>query len=158
VHSEVYLNKDVVSIAPFFTPACPDCSQNITNISPGRLADPICPYVRTPMYSLHLSYMVFAVLTSPWPFHWAIYTIGTGCFPDRTFSRHMFSELIRERLALYNYMSHCDFHYTRLELNSLKCDISSLCRLFVRSVLIYCSSEVCCFWLAKSSKFELINS
>ena len=32
VHSEVYLNKYVVSIAPFCTSACPDCSQNITNI------------------------------------------------------------------------------------------------------------------------------
>ena len=30
VHSEVYLNKYVVSIAPFSTPACPDCSQSIT--------------------------------------------------------------------------------------------------------------------------------
>jgi len=30
VHSEVYLNKYVVSITPFSTPACPDCSQNIT--------------------------------------------------------------------------------------------------------------------------------
>jgi len=33
VHSEVgplYLNKYVVSIAPFSTPDCPDCSQNIT--------------------------------------------------------------------------------------------------------------------------------
>ena len=30
VHSEVYLNKYVVSIAPFSTPACPDCCQNIT--------------------------------------------------------------------------------------------------------------------------------
>jgi len=30
VHSEVYLNKYVVSIAPFYTPACPDCSQNVT--------------------------------------------------------------------------------------------------------------------------------
>jgi len=30
VHSEVYLNKYVVSMAPFSTPACPDCSQNIT--------------------------------------------------------------------------------------------------------------------------------
>jgi len=30
VHPEVYLNKYVVSIAPFSTPACPDCSQNIT--------------------------------------------------------------------------------------------------------------------------------
>ena len=29
VHSEVNLNKRVVSIAPFSTPACPDCSQNI---------------------------------------------------------------------------------------------------------------------------------
>jgi len=29
-HYEVYLNKYVVSIAPFSTPACPDCSQNIT--------------------------------------------------------------------------------------------------------------------------------
>ena len=31
VHSEVYLNKYVVSIAPFSKPACPDCSQNIQN-------------------------------------------------------------------------------------------------------------------------------
>jgi len=30
VHSEVYLNKYVVSIAPFSTPACPDCSQDTT--------------------------------------------------------------------------------------------------------------------------------
>jgi len=29
VHFEVYLNKYVVSIAPFSTSACPDCSQNI---------------------------------------------------------------------------------------------------------------------------------
>ena len=29
VHSEVCLNKYVVSIAPFSTPACPDCSQYI---------------------------------------------------------------------------------------------------------------------------------
>ena len=29
VHFEVYLNKYVVSIAPFFTYACPDCSQSI---------------------------------------------------------------------------------------------------------------------------------
>jgi len=29
VHSEVYLNKYVISIAPFSTPACPDCSRNI---------------------------------------------------------------------------------------------------------------------------------
>ena len=32
VHSEVYLNKYLVSIAPFSTPACPDCSQKY-NIS-----------------------------------------------------------------------------------------------------------------------------
>jgi len=30
VHSEVYLDKYVVSIAPFSTPACPGYSQNIT--------------------------------------------------------------------------------------------------------------------------------
>jgi len=30
VHSEVHLNKYVLSIAPFSTPAYPDCSQNIT--------------------------------------------------------------------------------------------------------------------------------
>ena len=30
LHSEVYLNNYVVSIAPFSTSACPDCSQNIT--------------------------------------------------------------------------------------------------------------------------------
>ena len=28
VHSEVYLSKCVVSIAPFSTTACPHCSQN----------------------------------------------------------------------------------------------------------------------------------
>jgi len=28
VQSEVYLNKYVASIAPFSTPACPDCSQH----------------------------------------------------------------------------------------------------------------------------------
>ena len=28
VHSGVYLNKYVVSIAPFSTTVCPDCSQN----------------------------------------------------------------------------------------------------------------------------------
>ena len=53
----------MVSIAPFSTPACPDCSQNIqktavfcmfslfniSSIFPGGSADPICPYVRTPM-------------------------------------------------------------------------------------------------------------
>ena len=30
VHSEVYLNKYLASIAPFSTSARPDCSQNIT--------------------------------------------------------------------------------------------------------------------------------
>ena len=30
VHSGVYQNKYVVSVEPFSTPACPDCSQNIT--------------------------------------------------------------------------------------------------------------------------------
>jgi len=66
VHSEVCLNKYVVSIAPFSTPACPSCSQNTTNIENcsvlhvlafsfssifpgGGSADPICPYVRRPM-------------------------------------------------------------------------------------------------------------
>ena len=63
VHSEVYMNKYVVSIAPFSTPACPDSSQNIQKIAlfcmfslfnfssifPGVSADPICPYVRTAM-------------------------------------------------------------------------------------------------------------
>jgi len=28
VHSEVYLNKNVVSIAPFFTPDCPQNTEN----------------------------------------------------------------------------------------------------------------------------------
>jgi len=63
VHSAVYLNKYVVSIAPFSTPVCPDCSQNIqktalfcmislfnfSSIFSGGSADPICPYVWTPM-------------------------------------------------------------------------------------------------------------
>ena len=30
VHSEVYLNKYAVIIVQFYTPACHDCSQNIT--------------------------------------------------------------------------------------------------------------------------------
>jgi len=33
VHFEVYLNKYAVSIAPFSTPACPDCSRNIQKIA-----------------------------------------------------------------------------------------------------------------------------
>jgi len=66
VHFEVYLNKYVVRIAPFSTPACPDCSQkynlNVENCSLLHVfafyffihfcrgsADPICPYVRTPI-------------------------------------------------------------------------------------------------------------
>jgi len=66
VHSEVYLNKYVVSIASFSTCAYPDCSKYNTKyrkllflhvlafyfFNPffyGGLADPFCPYVRTPM-------------------------------------------------------------------------------------------------------------
>jgi len=62
VHSGVYLNKYVVSIAPFSTSACPDCSQSIQKTAlfscfrflfiihfSGGSADPICPYVRAPM-------------------------------------------------------------------------------------------------------------
>jgi len=68
VHSEVYLNKYVVSIAPFSTPACPDCSQNIQKTAAfcmfslfnfssiffqeGGSADPIRPDVRTLMLSV----------------------------------------------------------------------------------------------------------
>ena len=73
VHSEVYLKKCVVSMAPFSAPAYPDCSQNITytrktalfcmfslfnfsSIFPGGSADPICPYVRTPMLLYNFCY------------------------------------------------------------------------------------------------------
>jgi len=56
VRSEVYLNKYVVSIAPFSTPACPDCSLFVCfrflifyPFFQGGSADPICPYVWTPM-------------------------------------------------------------------------------------------------------------
>jgi len=65
VHSEVYLNKYAVSIALFSTHACPDYSQNIYHTHrkllffacfrclifyiSGESADPVCPYVRTPM-------------------------------------------------------------------------------------------------------------
>ena len=63
VPSEVYLNKYVVSIAPFSTLACPDCSQNIQKTAvlhvfaflifhsffQGGSSDRICLYVRTPM-------------------------------------------------------------------------------------------------------------
>ena len=69
VHSEVglYLNKYVVSIAPFSTPACPSkydiniiktallCMFSLLTFHPfsqGRSADPICPYVRTPGASM----------------------------------------------------------------------------------------------------------
>jgi len=69
VHSEVYLNKYVASIAPFSTPACRDCSQNIqktdlfcvfslfnfSSIFPRGSADLICLYVRTPMPSVAFS-------------------------------------------------------------------------------------------------------
>ena len=67
VHSEVYLNKYVVSIAPFSTPVCPDYSQKIQKTAlfecfrflifhpffqrRGGSADPICPYVWTPMHT-----------------------------------------------------------------------------------------------------------
>jgi len=65
VHSEVYLNKYAVSIAPFSTPACPDCSQNCSFLHVFAFyffihffrrggmgsADPICPYVRTAMHA-----------------------------------------------------------------------------------------------------------
>ena len=60
-----YVNRYVVSVAPFSAPACPDCCRNIniencyfcmfslfnfSSIFPGGgSADPICPYVRTPM-------------------------------------------------------------------------------------------------------------
>ena len=54
VHSEVYLNKYVVSIAPFSTTAfkifrkllfCVCSLFNFSSIFPGGSADPICPYV-----------------------------------------------------------------------------------------------------------------
>ena len=68
VHSEVYLNKYVVSIAPFSTSACPDYNINIENcffpcfrfsifhpfFQEGS-ANPICPYVRTPMITDNLN-------------------------------------------------------------------------------------------------------
>ena len=45
-HSEIHLNKYVVSIAPFSTPACPDCSQNSALDSgaerPGFKSQPRC--------------------------------------------------------------------------------------------------------------------
>jgi len=63
VHSEVYLNKYVVSIAPFSTPTfthTPTPVQktalfrmflllNFSSIFPGGSPEPICPYVQTPM-------------------------------------------------------------------------------------------------------------
>jgi len=63
VHSGVYLNEYVVSIAPFstsaFTPPltliqktglfCMFTLCNFSSIFPGGSADPICPYVRTPV-------------------------------------------------------------------------------------------------------------
>ena len=61
VYSKVCLNKYVVSIAPFSTPAftltpiqktglfCMFSLFNFSSIFPGGSADNICPYVRTPM-------------------------------------------------------------------------------------------------------------
>jgi len=55
VHSEVYLNKYVVSIAPFSTPACRDCPFFacfcflIYYPFSGGSADLICSHVRTPV-------------------------------------------------------------------------------------------------------------
>ena len=83
VHFELYLNQYVVSIAPFSTPACPDCSQNNYNIGLNiencsfclfslfnfssifqqgdGLAGTICPYVRTPkvVHAVHKSAISF---------------------------------------------------------------------------------------------------
>jgi len=62
VHSEVCLNKYVVSIAPFSTPVRHDCSlfayfrfltfHPFFQVGPGGPADQICPYVRTPIYQI----------------------------------------------------------------------------------------------------------
>ena len=55
VRSEVYLNKYVVSIAPFTHPNsenfpfCMFSRFSFSSIYPGGSADPICPYVQTPM-------------------------------------------------------------------------------------------------------------
>jgi len=85
VHSEIYLNKFVVSIAPFSTPACPDFT--LTPIQKTALfcmfslfnfflpffrgsADPICPYVRTPMPSIITAVKVTVVVA----------TRGTLCY------------------------------------------------------------------------------
>ena len=55
VHSEVYMNKHVVSIAPFSTTACPDCSLccmfllfNISSIFPGGQLTPFAPMCGRP--------------------------------------------------------------------------------------------------------------
>ena len=65
VHSVVYLNKYVVSIATFSTPACPDCSvfscSRLLIFHPffqGGSVDPICPYVWTPMRANNLPEVV----------------------------------------------------------------------------------------------------
>ena len=69
VHSEVYLNKYVVSVAPFSIPACSHCSQNMTyhrnllffcifshfncsSICPGGQLIPFALCVRTPKGNL----------------------------------------------------------------------------------------------------------
>ena len=67
VHSEVYMNKYVVSIAPF-SPLHPIqktalfCMFSLFNLSSifqgRRSADPICPDVRTPMMMICLTEVV----------------------------------------------------------------------------------------------------
>ena len=76
VHSEVYLNKYVVSIAPFSTPAftpnpiqktalfCMLSLINFSSIFQGGSADSICPYVRTPMAPCVVGVILYRCLGS----------------------------------------------------------------------------------------------
>ena len=77
VHSKVYLNKDVVSAAPFSYPAftstriqktglcCIFSLFNFSSIFPGGSADSICPCVRTPMAGLSVDLRRAFTLINP---------------------------------------------------------------------------------------------
>ena len=109
VHSEVYLNKYVVSIAPFSTPAWPDCSKNIqktvlfctfssfnfSSIYPGGSADPICPYVRTPMGKCPTFLDLTPLTPVPRP-AWGQLTLSADCRRSSTDGRCNIHRDIRE--------------------------------------------------------------
>jgi len=97
VHSEVYLNKYVVSIAPFSTPAFTSTPIQKTALfacfrflifhpfSRGS-ADPICPYVRTPIWLGPFQHDGPDLPTRPLFSNGRGFTFHTGCCCDFTTS------------------------------------------------------------------------